>query len=456
MSVDDETVFLQEFVTISTRRSSRVDRNSAAQWSGQRGQVSDVNALVSTPRPNLHDGKNLSTEQERGDSFALRKNEAMTYGVSHGAGITSSFRWWHIIGGCLLLLTFSLIVSSRLRTYMSTACAMALRSMHVIVITIIYMMASVGLLCFNKYLMTPKLFPYPVPLVMLHSGFSAIVSLLALKAAPSIFPAITGPVGGISLDCDFIVRRLGPVSIFFAASLVCSNTAYFYCSLAFLQMVKESTVVITYFLALAVALERFSSVRFGLVVLIVLATGLTAHGAIHFSVIGFCLQIGGVVSDAAKSVLQSLMLQTTDRKLDPMTYVLLVSPLSFLVLGVPICAEHLLGSKLIAIPQLSEMAGVWHLLLANACVAYLLNLLIAYFLKICSPVTVAVIGIAKDMFVVFGGIVLFSEDITTQQACGFVLQLVLIFAYSLIKLSPDLLQGLNMRYLGYGTTGAVK
>merc|ERR1719506_1664783 len=56
---------------------------------------------------------------------------------------------------------------------------------------------------------------------------------------------------------DFM-RKLAPLSILFAVSICCSNQAYIYCSVPFLQMCKEMNVVMIYFAGLLLAVEKYN------------------------------------------------------------------------------------------------------------------------------------------------------------------------------------------------------
>eukprot|EP00747_Dinoflagellata_sp_TGD_P132375 gnl/TRDRNA2_/TRDRNA2_175074_c0_seq2.p1 gnl/TRDRNA2_/TRDRNA2_175074_c0~~gnl/TRDRNA2_/TRDRNA2_175074_c0_seq2.p1 ORF type:complete len:165 (-),score=4.24 gnl/TRDRNA2_/TRDRNA2_175074_c0_seq2:3-446(-) len=114
-----------------------------------------------------------------------------------------------------------------------------------------------------------------------------------------------------------------------------------------------------------------------------------------------------------------------------------------MVLAVTLFGTHLLGLGIFKIPRPSDLVHVWPLLIGNACVAFCLNLVMTWFLKHNSPVTVSLIGIVKDILIVLGGILLFSEPTSTLQLVGFSSQVVLIFIYSMMNLYP---QGVPSKY----------
>eukprot|EP00747_Dinoflagellata_sp_TGD_P197487 gnl/TRDRNA2_/TRDRNA2_68894_c0_seq1.p1 gnl/TRDRNA2_/TRDRNA2_68894_c0~~gnl/TRDRNA2_/TRDRNA2_68894_c0_seq1.p1 ORF type:complete len:489 (+),score=54.97 gnl/TRDRNA2_/TRDRNA2_68894_c0_seq1:146-1468(+) len=415
----------------------------------------EAHAVLSSPANSSQSQIIRKVNLEPGNSSYLHppgttdKTNSLVQANSDSIGAWVHRLRWHIFG-CSALVSMSLICMASTGAF-SSAVTRLLSYVPILGLAVVYMAVSVGLICFNKYLVSSHRFPFPVPLVAIHSGFSFISSLILLKTVPSMFLSISCPVNQFSLNLEFIVKRLLPISGLFAASLVCSNQAYFYCSVAFLQMVKESTVVFAYLFSVVVALEQFSKLRFVIVLSIALATCFTAHGDIHFSPLGFFLQVCGVLSDGSKNVLQAFMLQNTGQKLDPMTFVLMVNPVIFTVLAMLLAMQHLIGMGTFAVPHWSDIGAVWHLLLANACVAYSLNLLVACFLRLCSPVAVALVGITKDVLIVVGGVMLFSEDITMEQAIGFTVQLSLIFVYSMLKCFPEVADDVSKRMFSYGS-----
>merc|ERR1719387_3360696 len=88
--------------------------------------------------------------------------------------------------------------------------------------------------------MHPGRFPHAVPLTAFHMVVSFILSAVGYAC----FGKYAYPGMDIVKDNprDFM-RKLAPLSILFAVSICCSNQAYIYCSVPFLQMCKEMNVV---------------------------------------------------------------------------------------------------------------------------------------------------------------------------------------------------------------------
>merc|ERR1719382_456343 len=96
---------------------------------------------------------------------------------------------------------------------------------------------------------------------------------------------------------------------------------------------KEGNLVLVYMLSLVFALERFSGRSVTVLCMVLAATTLTVHGEMHFSIVGFTMQATSQFCESLKIVLQALLLSQAGRKLDALSYVLLVMPFCFLFLG---------------------------------------------------------------------------------------------------------------------------
>jgi hypothetical protein len=301
-----------------------------------------------------------------------------------------------------------------------------------------YCLTSAGLIAYNKFLISEGRFPYAVPLVLCHACFCSVMAGLLYLVFPSLFPSLTDPEKKVAVDRDLILKGALPIAIFFAGQLSLSNTAYLHSSVAFLQMMKEANLALVYTFSLAVALEKFHWRSASILVLVVFATALTIHGELRFSFTGFCFQFSSQLFECTKIVLQAMLLSSAGKKLDALTYVMLVMPLC------AICLAMMLGvliwvhpNEHMAVPHLSEC---WHWaphLFANSCVAFCLNVVIALFVKHSSAVAFILAGVVKDAMIVFAGVVLLSEVISGLQTFGFIMQLGLIMVYSLAKTFPD-------------------
>jgi len=303
----------------------------------------------------------------------------------------------------------------------------------------LYIGASAGLIEFNKFLMHPGRFPYALGLVLLHTMVASLLTAAFFFVKPSLFPALTDAHRSRTIDNWILMKGVAPISLLFSAQLVLTNTAYLHSSVAFLQMMKEANVVFVYMLSILVAVEKFSWHHVQVLIVVLLATSLTIHGELNFSLIGFTMQGIGQMFEVGRIVLQGVMLTSKGQNLDPMTYVFLVSPLSCISTCCFIGIMHMAhtDSGLALLPPMSAVHEWWAILLANALVAFLLNLSIALFMRRSSPVAFVLAGVVKDCAIVTLSAATMHEKISRLQVVGFTLQMCAVLVWGLMKKFPE-------------------
>merc|ERR1719335_998891 len=133
-------------------------------------------------------------------------------------------------------------------------------------------------------------------------------------------------------DKTGFVWKVLPLSLCFAISICLSNEAYLYCSVPFLQMCRELNVVMVYFVGLALAVERFSVQTATVLLIIMMGCCMSIHGEMKFSKAGFMFQICAQFAEVIKIIIQQKIMQGF--KIDPLTMVLIMSPLCLVSLSV--------------------------------------------------------------------------------------------------------------------------
>lgn len=324
-----------------------------------------------------------------------------------------------------------------------------------------YICLSACLIHFNKWMFQRDRFPYPMHLVVYHTFLTGSVVTVLFWLRPSLFPSLgapgqppvlssAGPVGSWS----WLVRNAVPISLILTGQLVVSNTSYMHSSVAFVQMMKESNIVLVYFLSVLVASEVFRWPVFQVLVLLIAATTFTLQGEVNFSWTSFKIQAVSQIFESSKITLQGYLL--CGKKLDPFSYLLLVLPFCafFVTLALVLCA---LGLNVVPSPSLADIRANGAALAANGFCAVALNIVAANFVKASSAVSFVLAGIIKDTCIVVTSTLVMREVVTLEQGCGFTLQILLIGLYSTIKLQPQkyevgLLDGMSRVMIeGFGT-----
>mmetsp|Transcript_95226 Transcript_95226/g.116590 ORF Transcript_95226/g.116590 Transcript_95226/m.116590 type:complete len:352 (-) Transcript_95226:104-1159(-) len=293
---------------------------------------------------------------------------------------------------------------------------------------------STALIRTNQYLMQDGHFPYPFVLVIAHCIFCSIFAGLLLLCQPHLFPALSDPDKKVDLSMSYYINAILPIALCFAISLVLSNMAYKYCTVAFLQMVKEGNIISIYVMAYFAGLEKFTITQVSILVVMLCATWSCVEGELNFSFIGLIVQGSASFCEAAKTIFQALVLTGKGQKLDPLSTVLVVMPMSGLLLvGVLLFNNLVVDVGFVLQPSLQEIWD-WRFFLAlNILNAFGLNVAIAVFLKYLSAVIYILIGNLKDIVVVCMSAWIIHEAISIKQVIGFSIQICCVFAWSSFK-----------------------
>jgi len=290
----------------------------------------------------------------------------------------------------------------------------------------IYIAISAGLITFNKYILSEGRFPHPLELTMMHMIVTTVYSLTFCTLAPSFYPSME-----TALSKKWtVLKYIAPLGLMFAVALFCSNKAYTYSTIAFLQFCKEGNVAIVFFMGCAMGLQTFSYQKLFYLSIIILGCSLCAKGEIHFALLGLVLQVTSMFAECAKNLIGELVMSGDGLKLDALTFVSFQAPCSLVPL--------LIAVTLTLTPQAREdFYAHYPLVIANASVAFLLNVMIAVILKRLSALAFVVIGLTKDIVIVMASAVIFGDEISTMQTCSFGITLLGISLWADLKMKEQ-------------------
>jgi len=290
---------------------------------------------------------------------------------------------------------------------------------------VFYICISGGLITSNKYILTKGGFPFPMALSAIHMGMTTFLSACCYTILPSWYPSMNRAVEKRLTLMKFLI----PIAFLFAASLYAGNRSYMYCGVAFLQFMKESNVAIVFILSCVVGLQGPTFKKFAVIVWIISGSSLCVRGELHFVLFGFLLQMTSQLCECSKNVLGEIVLTGNDLKLDALTMTLFQAPMTMipLVLGM-LHAEH---------GMLQPLVDHWHLILPNACLAFVLNITVAVIIKNLSTVSFVLCGLVKDIALVIASAYMFGDTIMPMQWVGFVLTIVGIALWSWMKIQES-------------------
>jgi len=312
----------------------------------------------------------------------------------------------------------------------------------------LYIAFSACLIQYNKYLMHKDRFPYAMALTTCHMTTTLICCNLLYWVKPSLYPAMKTTEG----QRIRLLRWFVPLGFLFALGLACSNKAYQFCDVSFLQFMKEANIAIVFGLGSILGLQECTRSRLFVLAWILLGASMAVRGEVHFVWLGFLVQACSQVGECGKTVLGEWMMRGT-LKLDPLTYTMFMAPicLSILIVMTGLTWEHEIATR---------FQEWWHVLLPNACLAFCLNVIVAVVIKECSAITFILTGLVKDILIVLGSVFFLGEVVVRQQLLGFAFCLGGIAFWSHMRIDPDssLVKGLQVKLgeLGQGEKGEMK
>ncbi|CAJ1370587.1 unnamed protein product [Effrenium voratum] len=285
-----------------------------------------------------------------------------------------------------------------------------------------YILTSSALTCFNKYLMQGR-FCHVVHLTAIHTAVTFILSLCFYMVAPQFYPSMAGAKEQFRLT----LRWIAPLGLLFAVSFFSLNQAYQHSSAAFLQLCKQGNVALLFFMSCACGRQVFSWSKVSVLSIVLSGCSACVSGEMHFALVGVVLQVTAQLAECSKNLLAEIVLSGAGLKMDALSFVLFQAPfcLLFLLLG----AWHSWTPAV-----LEDFKAQWHLLLANASLAFVLNVLIAVALKRLSALSFVMMGVLKDAAAVSLAWAAFGDPVSLSQQTGFLVTVVGIGMWGRLKM----------------------
>jgi len=210
---------------------------------------------------------------------------------------------------------------------------------------------------------------------------------------------------------EMFVRSILPIGILFSGSLILSNTAYLYLSVAYIQMLKACTPVAILLISWTFRVQDPNKKLALIVLMISTGVALASHGELKFDLLGFIYQASAVVFEASRLVMIQILLHNL--KMDP-----LVS----LHYYAPVCA----AINLVFLPFTEGLAPFRELhrigaaiMISNASTAFLLNVAAVFLVGVGSGLVLTLAGVFKDILLITGSVLIFGSVITPLQVFGY-------------------------------------
>ncbi|KAF2795337.1 TPT-domain-containing protein [Melanomma pulvis-pyrius CBS 109.77] len=294
-------------------------------------------------------------------------------------------------------------------------------SFHPAVYIATWITLSSSVIVFNKWILHTAKFEFPIFLTTWHLVFATIMTQFLAR-----FTTILDSRKKVPMTGRVYLRAIVPIGIFFSLSLICGNQAYLYLSVAFIQMLKATTPVAVLIATWSLGVAPPNMKTLGNVSFIVIGVIIASMGEIQFVMTGFLYQCGGIVFEAVRLVMVQRILSSAEFKMDPLVSLYYYAPACALMNGLVCLFTEFSSLGMEDIYRVGTLT-----LLANALVAFLLNVSVVFLIGKTSSLVLTLSGVLKDILLVFASMFLFGDPVTLLQAFGYGIALAGLIFYKL-------------------------
>ncbi|KAL2059567.1 hypothetical protein ABVK25_000860 [Lepraria finkii] len=292
---------------------------------------------------------------------------------------------------------------------------------HPAVYVMTWITLSSSVILFNKWILDTAKFHFPITLTCWHLVFATLMTQIMARSTHFLDGRKS-----VKMTGRVYLRAIVPIGAFFSLSLMCGNMTYLYLSVAFIQMLKATTPVAVLLLGWAMGIDKFDVKTLINVSFIVFGIVVASFGEIKFVLVGVLYQLGGIIFEAMRLVSIERLLSSAEYKMDP-----LVSLYYF----APVCAiMNFCVAVVFEIPRIQmtdlHYVGLWALL-ANAMVAFALNVSVVFLIGRTSGLVMTLCGVLKDILLVAASIAIWGTPISALQCFGYSIALSGLIYYKL-------------------------
>ncbi|KKA19518.1 DUF250 domain membrane protein [Rasamsonia emersonii CBS 393.64] len=278
---------------------------------------------------------------------------------------------------------------------------------------------SSSVILFNKHLLDYANFP--IVLTTWHLAFATLMTQILARTTTLLDGRKT-----VKMTGRVYLRAIVPIGLFFSLSLICGNVTYLYLSVAFIQMLKATTPVAVLFATWGLGMAPVNFKVLINVSVIVIGVVIASFGEIKFVFIGFLFQIGGIVFEAVRLVMVQRLLSSAEFKMDPLVSLYYFAPVCAVMNGIT--------ALFLEVPNMT-MENIYNVgvltLIANAMVAFLLNVSVVFLIGKTSSLVMTLCGVLKDILLVAASMIIWHTPVTATQFFGYSIALAGLVYYKL-------------------------
>ncbi|EXJ83002.1 hypothetical protein A1O3_06819 [Capronia epimyces CBS 606.96] len=294
-------------------------------------------------------------------------------------------------------------------------------SLHPAFYVVTWIGFSGGVILFNKWLLDTLGFKFPITLTAWHMIFATFMTQVLARTT-----SLLDGRKNVKMTGRVYLRAILPIGFFFSLSLICGNKAYLYLSVSFIQMLKATMPVAVLLTTWAMGVAPPSLKTLGNVSFIVIGVVIASYGEIEFDLTGFLYQAGGITFEATRLVLVQRLLSSAEYKMDPLVSLYYFAPVCAVMNGIT--------ALFLEVPNMSMNTvydvGIF-LLIANAMVAFMLNVSVVFLIGKTSSLVLTLCGILKDILLVGASMMIWGSPVSKTQFFGYSIALGGLLYYKL-------------------------
>jgi hypothetical protein len=276
----------------------------------------------------------------------------------------------------------------------------------------------------NKYILTVLGFKHVYTLALSHMAITSCLSSVVMH-----IPMLSGRLASVNDLPARIHGRFFVLGLIFALSLVFATQALIYMDVPSVQMTKTMNPAIIYIGSLATGLDDFSLPTIFSVAIVCGGVAISLHGASNFTAAGLGFQATAMALDCFRLVWLQRIMQHDDLRLDAFTTLSLLAPYAVVVLW---CLAAWFELETIVNTYADQPSiAVW--ILVSSGLAFSLNWTSFAFIRATSALNVSLMGVVKDVLLIFVGSRLFDSPLSTQQCIGYSIAVAGMLAYNHLK-----------------------
>ena len=262
-----------------------------------------------------------------------------------------------------------------------------------------------SMILYNKLILSSWNFNHPFFLILCHTVMATILTQIIARFAP---PSLMSGVHEGKVKWNDFFIKIFPYVFCSCSSLVLSNKVYVYLSLGYIQMLKAIMPVPLLLMYFASGREKLSLLQLLIVITISFGVMLTSIGELHFSIVGFTIQISAVISDCLRVFLLDVVLK--DLNLDSLSMLYYTAPTlsCLLIVGFFVFEYETFPFE--------RLDGVFSVVLATSgIIAFSLNLSIFILVSNTSSLIMTLAGPIKDFLLIMTSVIFFQSPLSLIQ-----------------------------------------